>query len=71
MLEKLTRSLMEDIAPMLPAGVRFDDETAVAAFGRIWRELIVRIPGEAWKLTDSVVDELRQGRYPGLLRGEA
>ena len=69
MLEKLTRSLIEDIAPLLPAGVRFNDDDAMRAFERVWRELIVRIKGDAWKLTDKAVEELRQKRYPGLLYG--
>lgn len=69
MLEKLTRSLIEDIAPLLPAGIRFNDDDAMRAFERVWRELIVRIKGDAWKLTDKAVEELRQKRYPGLLCG--
>ena len=67
MLEKLTRSLIEDIAPLLPAGVRFNDDDAMQAFERVWRELIVRIKGDAWKLTGKVLEELRTKRYPGLL----
>lgn len=67
MLEKLTRSLIEDIAPLLPAGVRFNDEDAVLAFERVWRELIARIAGEPWKLTDQAIDELRVKKYSGLL----
>lgn len=67
MLEKLTRSLIEDIAPLLPAGIRFNDDDAMRAFERVWKELIVRIKGDAWKLTDKAVEELRQKRYPGLL----
>lgn len=67
MLEKLTRSLTEDIAPLLPAGIRFDESDAVRAFERIWQKLIVCLKGDAWKLTDKVLDELRAGRYPGLL----
>lgn len=67
MLEKLTRSLTEDIAPLLPAGVRFDDRDALRAFERVWRELIVRIEGDAWKLSGQVLEELRRARYPGLL----
>ena len=43
MLEKLTRSLTEDIAPLLPAGIRFNDDDALQAFERVWRDLIVRI----------------------------
>ena len=67
MLEKLTRSLIEDIAPLLPAGVRFNDDDAMQAFERVWRELIVRIKGDAWKLTGKVLEELRTKKYPGLL----
>lgn len=68
MLEKLTRSLTEDIAPLLPAGIQFGDDDAVRAFERVWMELIVCIKGDAWKLTDKVIQELRQKRCPGLLR---
>jgi predicted nucleotidyltransferase component of viral defense system len=67
MLEKLTRSLIEDIAPLLPTGVRFNDVDAMQAFERVWRELIVRIKGDAWKLTGKVLEELRTKKYPGLL----
>lgn len=69
MLEKLTRSLTEDIAPLLPTGVRFDDDDAIRAFERVWRELIARVRGDAWKLTDKALDELRTKKYPNLLRG--
>ena len=68
MLEKLTRSLIEDIAPLLPAGVRFNDDDAMQAFERVWMELITRIKGDAWKLTDKALEELRAKKYPGLLR---
>jgi len=67
MLEKLTRSLTEDIGPLLPTGVLFDDEIAVRAFERIWTDLIARIEGDPWKLTDKALDELR-ARRPGLLQ---
>jgi predicted nucleotidyltransferase component of viral defense system len=66
MLEKLTRSLTEDIEPLLPTGVRFDDAVAVKAFERIWTELVSRFEGEPWKLTDKALAELR-ARRPGLL----
>lgn len=69
MLEKLTRSLTEDIAPLLPAGIRFSDEDAIAAFNLVWADLVSRIKGESWKLTGIVVEELRNRKYPGLLRG--
>ena len=67
MLEKLTRSLIEDIAPLLPAGIRFNDNDAMQAFERVWKELITRIKGDAWKLTEKVLDELRAKKFPGLL----
>ena len=67
MLEKITRSLTEDIGPLLPAGVRFNNDDAMQAFERVWTELIARIKGDAWKLTDKVLEELRAKRFPGLL----
>lgn len=33
MLEKLQRSLIEDIEPLLPAGISFSEEDAIEAFG--------------------------------------
>lgn len=66
MLEKLTRSLTEDIGPLLPAGVSFDDAEALKAFGRVWRQLVAQIKGEPWKLTNKVVEELRK-KHPALL----
>ena len=69
MLEKLTRSLTEDIAPLLPTGVRFNDDDAMRAFERIWNELIARLRGDSWKLTDKALNELRSKKYPNLLRG--
>ncbi len=68
MLEKLTRSLTEDIAPLLPAGIRFNDDDAIQAFECVWTELIARIKGDAWKLTDKALEDLRTKKYPGLLR---
>ena len=67
MLEKLTRSLTEDIGPLLPTGVRFDDDIAVRAFERVWTDLISRIEGDPWKLTDKALEEHR-ARRPGLLQ---
>jgi hypothetical protein len=51
MLEKLTRSLTEGIEPLLAVGVRFNDDDAIDAFETVWTELIVKIKGDAWKLT--------------------
>ena len=36
---------------------------------RVWNELITRLRGDAWKLTDKALDELRSKKYPNLLRG--
>lgn len=69
MLKKLNQSLTEDIAPLLPVGVRFDDDAAIAAFGRIWGDLITRIPGESWKSSKSVIEAIREAKMPSLLDG--
>jgi len=68
MLEKLSRSLTDDIAPLLSAGIRFDDDAAMDAFNHVWRELITRIKGDPWKLSEQVINELRNGKMPNLLR---
>ena len=68
MLEKLRRSLTEDIAPLLPAGVEFNDDDAMDAFNNIWIELVARIKGDPWKLSEQVIDELRKGTMSNLLR---
>jgi hypothetical protein len=57
MLKKLSQSLTEDIAPLLPAGVTFTDDDAIAAFGRVWGELVKRIPGEPWKSSQAVIEQ--------------
>ena len=67
MLKKLNQSLTEDIAPLLPAGVRFTDADAITAFGRVWEELIKRIPGEPWKSSDAVIEAIRKEKIPALL----
>jgi predicted nucleotidyltransferase component of viral defense system len=69
MLDKLSRSLIEDIAPLLPAGVSFTDHNAAQAFEKVWIQLIARIKGEPWKMTEAVVAELRKAKYPDLLAG--
>jgi len=68
LLRKLARSLTEEIEPLLPVGVRFNEADAITAFNTIWTHLIVRIKGDAWKLTDESITELRRKRYPALLR---
>lgn len=66
MLKKLTRSLTEDIEPLLPVGVHFDDAVAIDAFNDVWSTLIARLCGDTWKLTAHVVAQLRS-TYPRLL----
>ena len=67
MLKKLSRSLTDDIAPLLPAGIRFDDEDAINAFNHVWTELIARIKGDPWKLSEQLINELRNGKIPNLI----
>lgn len=68
MLQKLTRSLTEDIAPLLPPGKVFDDAAALAAFERVWFALIARIGGDPWRSTQAAIDELRKTLGDGFLR---
>ena len=67
MLGKLSRSLTEDVSPLLPVGVQFDENAAVDAFSLVWRQLIARIEGSPWKSSGQVIEELRNGRIPNLL----
>ena len=67
MLKKLRGNLTDDISPLLPVGVRFDVDIAVDAFNLIWRELITRIKGDPWKLSEQVIIELRNSKIPNLL----
>ena len=67
MLEKLTHNLIEDIAPLLPAGIRFNEVDAIHAFELVWMELITRIKGDAWKVTAKALEELRAKGYADLL----
>ena len=59
----------EDIGPLLPTGALFNDDDSIEAFGRVWTQLIVHVQGEPWKLSDKAIEELRQKKYPNLLRG--
>lgn len=60
MLKKLTRSLTEDIEPLLPVGVRFDEAVAIDAFNGVWRQLVTRMRGDAWRLSAEVIEQLRR-----------
>ncbi len=39
MLQKLTADLTEDMAPLLPVGIRFDEDDAIEAFDQVWTRL--------------------------------
>lgn len=67
MLEKLTRSLTEDIAPLLPPEVKFTDEEAIYAFGVIWADVLPRLKGDPWKSSEKVIKQLRATKFPKLL----
>ena len=67
-LERLDRSLIEDVAPLLRAGVTFSDGDAMAAIGRIWIQLISRMRGEPWKLSGQAIEKIRSARNPDFLR---
>ncbi|AYM65656.1 nucleotidyl transferase AbiEii/AbiGii toxin family protein [Agrobacterium fabrum] len=68
MLEKLTKSLTEDIEPLLPPGIQFTDDDAVGAFGVIWNDVLPMLKGEPWKSSEKAIEQLREKRFPNLLR---
>ena len=67
MLQKLTSSLIEDIAPLLPTGVRYGESDAVEAFNSVWTRLVTKLEGEPWKSSNEAIAELRVKRFPRLL----
>ena len=68
MLKKLQGNLTDDIAPLLPFEIEFNDDVALDAFNLVWRELISRIGGAPWKLSEKVIVELRNSKLPKLLK---
>ncbi|MGR9341003.1 nucleotidyl transferase AbiEii/AbiGii toxin family protein [Rhizobium leguminosarum] len=68
MIEKLTRSLTEDIAPLLSPGVEFSEDDAISAFGLIWKDVLPMLKGEPWKSSGNAIEQLREKRFPNLLR---
>lgn len=67
MLEKLTHSLTEDIAPLLPASIEYGAADALIAFEQVWRSLIIHLQGDPWQSTEKALEELRAAKYPTLL----
>jgi hypothetical protein len=68
MLGKLTRSLTEDIAPLLAQGTVFGETEALDAFGRVWFDLVARLKGEPWIKSAAVITDFRATSLPDLLR---
>lgn len=68
LLGKLTRSLTEDIAPLLAPGVTYGETEALDAFARVWFELVAGMKGEPWNKSAAVIDEFRTASIPGLLQ---
>ena len=68
MLAKLTRSLTDDITPLLSVDVVYGAQKAQEAFERVWFRLIARLNGEAWHMSELVIEELRATSIPSLLR---
>ncbi|MDR1827883.1 MAG: hypothetical protein LBR29_06100 [Methylobacteriaceae bacterium] len=60
MLEKLNYSLSEDIIPLVPVGIDYDENRALVAFDTIWTVLISRIKGEPWKLAEQTLAEFHR-----------
>lgn len=68
MLEKLQGNLTDDISPLLPADNNFNSQAVLNAFNLVWTQLIERIKGDSWKLSEQVIDNLRRSRMPDLLK---
>ena len=68
MLGKLTRSLTDDIAPLVAAGIVYGTAEAQTAFERVWFRLIVHLDGAQWHRSEPVIEELRETSFPTLLR---
>jgi len=67
MLQKLTASLIEDIAPLPPTGVHYGESDAVEAFNCIWTRLVTKLKGKPWKSSNEAIADLRVKGFPGLL----
>ena len=68
LLERLQRSLTEDVVPLLPVGVTFSEEDAVVAIERILQELVPRLRGESWRRSGEFIEAIRADRHPNFLR---
>lgn len=66
MLDKLRRSLIEDIDVLLPVDSAFTQDTAARAFEQVWNDLISRLDGDDWKLASQVIAQIRRDINPTL-----
>ena len=66
MLKKLQSSLTDDVSPLLPVGVCYDNDVSIRAFNLVWTKLIARIKGDPWQSSEPVIEKLRF-RLPNLL----
>ncbi len=71
MLQKLNKSLTEDIALLLPIGATFTEKEAISAFENVWFRLIAYIKGEPWKLSEKSIEAIREKRPTFLQRTSA
>jgi len=71
MLAKLTRSLTDDIVPLLAADVVYGAAEAQTAFERVWFRLIARLDGAPWHRSETVIEEFRATSFPTLLRNSS
>ena len=68
MLKKLSSNLADDVRPLLPTGTKYDHHDAITAFNHVWKELLPRLEGDPWKLSEETIAKIRDKREPGLLR---
>lgn len=54
---------------MLPASVVFTEDDAIAAFGKVWGELIRRILRDSWYSLYVLFDEILKTKIPGKVSG--
>lgn len=70
MLDKIRKGILGNIPEFLPKHASFDERDALKGFERVWRQLVIHLPGSPWKLTEQTLDELR-ATYPGFMEEDA
>ena len=62
MFNKLERpNFLADVHPLLTAeeAARFDDAAAKAAFVKVFRDIVQKIPGKAWATTPAMLEKFK------------